>query len=157
MPAAVINPASARPIKAPFAANKTYIFVVQTNAASQRTGFVELPPNATLSRDNAGTLQSLPVSNDGLSLPPGALPPATTGAAGVALKAAALTAGAASALTDNTGGTPGTTLASIPGTTYATDAALIKAAISSAVLQGNNTRARLEDLIAKLKTAGVLT
>ncbi len=157
MPAPVINPGAARAIKAPFVANKTYIFVVQTNGTQQRVGYVELPPNATLSRDNAGVLQSLPTGNDGLSLPPTVLPAATLAAAGVHLKAAALVAPAQATLTNNTGGSLITTLPAIVGAVYTTDAPALKNAISSLTVASNVTNARLEQLISRLQAAGVQT
>lgn len=153
----VINPAPGRPIRAPFLPNKCYTFVVFTDGVNQRTGFVELAPNSTLSRDSTGTLQNLPVGTDGLSLPPSALPAATIGAAGVTLKSAALVAPAQAALVNNTGGSLITTLPAIVGAVYATDAPAIKNAISTLTVALNVTNARLEDLIAKLKTAGVQT
>lgn len=158
MPApAVINPSAAKPLTAPFTPNKRYVLCVVTNGAAQRVAYVEWPAGATLSNDSVGTLQALPVSSDGLTIPATVLPPATTGAVGVIRKAAAIVAPAQATLVNNTGGSLITTFPAIVGAVYATDAPAIKNAISSLTVGSNTTNARLEDLIAKLQAAGIQT
>lgn len=84
-------------------------------------------------------------------------PPATTSTLGVVLKSTSLSASAGTTLTDNTGGSVIVTLPAITGAVYATDSPGLKNALSTLISGLNTTNARLEDLIAKQKTAGQQT
>lgn len=113
-------------------ANSRFVFTLVTTATHRRSSFVEWPVGTTLTRLPGGGLDALP-------------------------KSAALTSPAAAAVTNNIGGSILSTLPAIVGAVYATDSGAIKNALSTLTAAHNATVARLEDLIAKLKAAGIQT
>lgn len=85
------------------------------------------------------------------------VPDATTSVKGIAKKSDTLSAPAAGAITNNLGGSILGTIPVLGGALYATDAAGIKNALTTAFDQINKLNARVEDLITKLTAAGVQT